>query len=78
MKGNKMKNIKKINKYFKKANEYMELFNRGIDLFQIVYKNILSIIGIYTLYNINPIVWIIAVICAVLVFIFETVRHFKE
>lgn len=73
-----MKNIRKIKKYFKKANEYMKLFNRGIDLFQIVYKNILSIIGIYTLYNINPIVWIIAVVFAVLVFIFETVRHFKE
>ena len=72
-----MKTLNKVNSFLKKANEVMKLLNRSIDLFQIVYKNILSIVGIYALYNIAPSIWIIATVIAVIVFIFEIIRNYK-
>lgn len=72
-----MKTLNKVNSFLKKANEVMKLLNRSIDLFQIVYKNILSIVGIYALYNIAPSIWIIATVIAVIGFIFEIIRNYK-
>lgn len=72
-----MKIITKLNTFLKKSNEVMKALNGSIDLFQIIYKNTLSIIGIFTLYNVSPTLWFIAMFFAVVHFIFELVRKFK-
>lgn len=54
MKGTVMKILKRFKKFVVKANVIMVNLEKSIDLFKIIYKNILSIIGVYSLYENSP------------------------
>lgn len=77
MKGTVMKILKRFKKFVVKANVIMVNLEKSIDLFKIIYKNILSIIGVYSLYENSPTVWVISMIIGLSYFIYSVLKNIK-